>query len=153
MSSPPIPGSPIPTSTSSPPRGWRSGTPRSTSLLAEARLAGAQGTSEVAVALPSSLSATALGRMREDPEAFAREPGPADAPPTRSRRALRDPVPRVGGDPVRPAGALRARRPRRACRRRHRGRRRPQGAWSPASRRGRSARGCRSPSRPPSRSC
>ncbi len=39
-------------------------------LLAEAR---AERTGEVAVALPSSLSATALGRLRDDPEAFARD--------------------------------------------------------------------------------
>lgn len=56
-------------------------------LLAEARLAGAQGTSEIPVSLPSSLSATALGRLRDDPEAFARELArPMPRPPAPAAR-------------------------------------------------------------------
>jgi DNA helicase-2/ATP-dependent DNA helicase PcrA len=53
-------------------------------LLAEAR---ADRTSDVAVTLPSSLSATALARMRDDPGAFARDLArPMPRPPSSAAR-------------------------------------------------------------------
>lgn len=53
-------------------------------LVGEAR---ADRSSEIAVALPSSLSATALARLRDDPESFARELArPMPRPPSSSAR-------------------------------------------------------------------
>jgi DNA helicase-2/ATP-dependent DNA helicase PcrA len=53
-------------------------------LLAEARRDRA---TDLAVALPSSLSATALGRLRDDPETFARELArPMPRPPSSAAR-------------------------------------------------------------------
>ncbi|MDQ6524413.1 ATP-dependent DNA helicase [Nocardioides sp. LHD-245] len=55
-------------------------------LLAEARLASGAG-GEVVVPLPSSLSATALSRLRDDPETFARELArPMPRPPAPAAR-------------------------------------------------------------------
>ncbi|MCR1785967.1 ATP-dependent helicase [Nocardioides carbamazepini] len=55
-------------------------------LLAEARLASGAG-SEIVVPLPSSLSATALGRLRDDPEDFARDLArPMPRPPAPAAR-------------------------------------------------------------------
>ena len=58
------------TSTSRTPRGWRSGTPSSTGWSPRP---GPTATRWSEVPLPSSLSATAVSRLRTDPDAFARE--------------------------------------------------------------------------------
>ena len=46
----------------------------------------ATGRQSLGVPLPSSLSATALARLRDDPDVFAARPGPADAAPAVGRR-------------------------------------------------------------------
>ena len=84
-------------------------------LLAEARRDRADA---VDVPLPSSLSATSVARLRDDPEQLARRAGPADAAAAVAGRPVRHPVPRLGRGPLRPAGAGRPRRAARARRRR-----------------------------------
>ncbi len=93
-------------------------------LVAEARR---DRSSDIAVPLPSSLSATALGRLRDDPETFARELArPMPRPPSSAARFGTRFHAWVEAQ-VRPAGPLRLRRPARPRRRRHRRRLRPQG--------------------------
>ena len=62
------------------------------------------GADVVDVPLPSSLSATALARLRDDPDALRPRAGPADAAAALAGRAVRHPLPRLGGGPLRPAG-------------------------------------------------
>ncbi|UUZ58182.1 hypothetical protein [Nocardioides sp. B-3] len=86
-------------------------------LLAEARASRA---TDIAVPLPSSLSATALTRLHDDPDALARELArPMPRPPSH-QGALRHRLPCVGGGAVRSAGVDRARRAVGPGRRRHR---------------------------------
>ena len=61
------------------------------------------------------------------PRRVRRGARPADAAPAVTRGALRDPLPRLGGGALRPAGPHRPRRPAGPCRRGHRRRRRPHG--------------------------
>ena len=107
---------------------------------------------DVAVPLPSSLSATALQRLRDDPDGFARDlPGRCRGRRRRQRGSA--PASTPGS---RPASASRAARPRRAAgpsRRRHRGRVRARRADRRRSRRARSPTGPRTRSRPRSRWC
>ena len=65
-------------------------------------------------------------RLRDDPEAFARELARPMPRPAVAGRPVRHPLPRLGRGAVRPAGPLRPRRPARPGRRRHRRRRRPR---------------------------
>ena len=94
-------------------------------LVAEAR---ADRDQVVDVPLPTSLSATALSRLRTEPDGVRARAGPADAAAAVAGRAVRHPLPRVGRGAVRPAGPLRPRRAARPGRRRHRLRRRPRRA-------------------------
>ena len=53
---------------------------------------------------PRSLSATALARLRDDPEDVRPRPGPADAAAAVAGGPVRHPLPRLGRGAVRPAG-------------------------------------------------
>ena len=70
-------------------------------LLAEARRDRA---ASVDVPLPSSLSATSLSRLRDDPDSLRPRAGPADAAAALAGRAVRHPLPRLGRVALRPAG-------------------------------------------------
>ena len=104
-------------------------------LLAEARRARAD---VIDVPFPRSLSATALARMRDDADAFARDLArPMPRQPSRGR-ASRHPVPCLGRGALRPAADARPRRPARSSRRGDRLRRRARHADRAVSRAGRS---------------
>ena len=94
-------------------------------LVAEAR---ADRDQVVDVPLPTSLSATALSRLRDGAGDLRPRPGPADAPAAVAGRTVRHALPRVGRGAVRPAGPLRPRRAARPGGRGHRLRRRPRRA-------------------------
>ena len=74
--------------------GSSSGTTSSTGC---SRRRAATASPEIDVPLPSSLSATSLARLRDDPEAFAARPGPADAAAAVAGGPVRHPLPRLGG--------------------------------------------------------
>ena len=65
------------------------------------------------------------GPAARRPGRLRRRPGPPDAAAAVAGGPLRHPVPRLGGEPLRPAGADRPRRAAGSRRRRHRRRRRP----------------------------
>ena len=101
-------------------------------LLAEARAARA---TDIAVPLPSSLSATGSGPAARRPRRARSRARPADAAPAVAPGPLRHRLPRLGRGALRTAGADRARRPVGPRRRRHRRRRRAAGRDRAASRR------------------
>ena len=104
----------LPTGTSTWSRlpGSATGTPSSTGCWPRP---GADRSGVVDVPLPSSLSATALARLRDDPGRVRPRAGQADASPAVPGRPLRHPVPRLGRGAVRAAVPARPRRPSRVA--------------------------------------